>query len=79
MAYKRAMVQKLLTVREAMKLLRIRSRTTIMSMIYDGRIEAVNINPLAKKPTWRVKVESLNFDPIEEQLKLIDLERRLGL
>ncbi len=73
------MVQNLLTVREAMKLLRIRSRTTLMSMIHDGRIEAVNLNPHAKKPTWRVKVESLNFDPIEEQLKLIDLERRLGL
>ena len=78
---------KLLTIRQAAAELNV-CRNTLRAMIDDGRIRAKNIaRPGAKKPTWRVVAESLqefrdatlSLDIIEEKIRELDIEGRLGL
>jgi hypothetical protein len=62
-------------------------RNTILAMMRDGRVLAVNINPRGKRPSWRItaasldgfRAEPLRPEIIEEKLRNLDIERRLGL
>jgi excisionase family DNA binding protein len=68
----------LLTLAEACGILKV-SRNTLRARIQDGTIEAVNINPQGKRPTWRVNLSSLcAADPMAD-LKYLDFKRRCGL
>ncbi len=66
----------LLKICEAAALLRLH-RNTIRTMINDGRLEAVDLNPFGRRPTWRVKVDGL-FNPPADP-KYLDIKRRAGL
>lgn len=77
----------LLTIRQAAAEINV-CRNTLRAMIDDGRIRAKNIARAgAKKPTWRVVAESLrefreepmSAEILEERIRQLDIEDRLGL
>lgn len=77
----------LLTIRQAAAEINV-CRNTLRAMIDDGRVRAKNIaRPGAKKPTWRVVAESLeefreepmSAEILEERIRQLDIEDRLGL
>lgn len=61
-------------------------RNTVLAMMRDGRVRAVNLNPGGKRPTWRIvaasleafRVEPLGQAVLEERLREAEIERRCG-
>jgi len=77
----------LLTIRQAAAEINV-CRNTMRAMIADGRVRAKNIAARgARKPTWRVVAASLqefreaalSAEIIEERIRELDIEERLGL
>lgn len=75
----------LLSIRQAAARISV-CRNTILAMMRDGRLRAVNINPAGKRPTWRVvadslegfRAEPLGEKELAERLREAELERRCG-
>jgi excisionase family DNA binding protein len=66
----------LLTVKQACQHFKV-SRNTLMAMIADGRLDAVDCRrPGGKYALWRIKPHSLQN---VADLKFLDLKRRSGL
>lgn len=63
----------MLTAKDLQKLLRI-SRATACRMCSEGRIKAINVNPLGKVSAWRIFPEDLeNFVGMKVQFNENDL------
>ena len=68
---------KYLTINQACAALQV-SRNTLLAMIRDGRVKAVDIKrPGGKYDVWRVVPEIQT--PVEEQIKLKEIEKRMEL
>lgn len=65
-----------LKISEAAKMLNVH-RNTVVSMIHDGRLEAVDLNPAGGRRTWRVKVDGL-LHAVDDP-NYLDIKRRAGL
>jgi len=50
---------------------------TVREYIKSGRLDAVNINERGKRPTWRIRAESLPGSRVEEIY--LDAKRKIGL
>jgi len=50
---------------------------TVREYIKSGRLDAVNINEGGKRPTWRIRAESLPGSRVEEIY--LDAKRKIGL
>ena len=69
----------LLTPKEVCQRLKIH-RNTLRHMIDRGQVHALNISQGKGRPTWRIVADSLHdVGRLEEQVKALDIERRLGL
>lgn len=72
---------KYLTIRQACQALQV-CRNTLKLMIADGRVKAVDIRrPGGKYAVWRISAIShrvLHRLSVEEQIKLREIERRMG-
>jgi len=74
---------RLTTIAEAAAMLAVHPNT-IKNMMRDGRVQAVDLNPGGKRPTWRIvaasleafRVEPLGQAVLEERLREADVERR---
>ena len=75
----------LLTITQAAAQINV-CRNTMRAMMDDGRVRSVNLNPGGKRPTWRIvaasletfRVEPLDEAVLEERLREVELERRMG-
>jgi predicted site-specific integrase-resolvase len=50
---------------------------TVREYIRTGRLEAIDLNPKGKRPTWRIRPESLPGSDVEEIF--LDVKRKFGL
>ena len=68
-----------LTIKQACAALQV-SRNTMLSMIQDGRVEAVDIRkPNGKYAVWRISATLVKAIIQEHEIKLLEIEKRIGL
>lgn len=68
-----------LTIRQACAALQV-SRNTLLAMIDDGRIRAVDIRkPGGKYAVWRISASLVKALIQADEIKLREIERRIGL
>lgn len=70
----------LITIRQACAALQV-CRNTMLTMIADGRVKAVNLKkPGGKNDIWRVDISTVGQElSIQERVKIKKIERRLNI
>jgi excisionase family DNA binding protein len=70
-----------LTIRQACAALQV-SRNTLLAMIEDGRVKAINLKrPGGKYDVWRIDINVTQTDELvlARRIKLREIERKMGL